>query len=159
MLKIEVSDSGLVNKIRGLGERLRDLRPVWGDVHTIFIEFMKQHFKTEGAYVGQPWVPLNPRYAAWKARMYPGQPILRLTDRLFESLTEAQDSEHVFNTGPTFAEIGTRNPVAWYHQSGTRRGLPKRTVIPRWTKREGTRIVDAILAFILRSLRGGSRNK
>lgn len=160
MLKIEVSDSGLVTKIRGLGERLRDLRPVWGDVHAIFIEFMKQHFKTEGAYVGRPWVPLNPRYAAWKARHYPGQPMLRLTDRLYISLTEAGDAEHVFNTGPTFAEMGTRNPKGWWHQGEHRApGVPKRTVIPRWTKREGTQIVDAILAFILRSLRGGSRNK
>lgn len=157
MLKIEVSDSGMLFKIRGLGERLRDLRPVWGNVHKIYLQFIKLHFKTQGAYVGRPWVPLNPRYAAWKQRHYGNKPMLRLTDRMYESVTDPKSPEHIYITGPTFVEIGTRNPIAWYHQLGTRQGLPKRPVLPRLTKAEGTRIVDAILAYILRSLRGGRR--
>jgi hypothetical protein len=44
---------------------------------------------------GRPWAQLNPRYAAWKAKKYPGQPILRATGTML-------DSAYIFTQGNRF---------------------------------------------------------
>jgi hypothetical protein len=44
---------------------------------------------------GRPWAKLNPRYAAWKAKKYPGQPILRATGTML-------DSAYIFTQGNRF---------------------------------------------------------
>jgi hypothetical protein len=44
---------------------------------------------------GRPWAKLNPRYAAWKAQKYPGQPILRATGTML-------DSAYIFTRGNRF---------------------------------------------------------
>lgn len=157
MFKLDYDATGLNAKIKAMSLRQWDLRPIWGDVHRVFTQFIKQHFASQGGYVGEPWVPLNPGYAAWKARNYGDKPMLRLTDRLYESLVDPKSPEHVYNVGPSFVEMGTSDPIGWYHQKGTKRGLPVRKVIPKFTREEGERIVDILLAFVLRLLRGGSK--
>jgi hypothetical protein len=44
---------------------------------------------------GRPWARLNPRYAAWKAQHYPGQPILRATGTML-------DASYIFTRGDEF---------------------------------------------------------
>ena len=43
----------------------------------------------------RPWQNLSPRYAAWKSREYPGQPILRATGLM-------QDAAYIFTKGNQF---------------------------------------------------------
>lgn len=143
----------------GLDAALSDLRPAWEAVRTIFFTMEQAQFRSEGAYAGDGWAPLSPRYAAWKAThaaLGPGGgTILRLRDRLYGSLTEKGHADGIYRPERSAVELGTRVPYAVYHQSPLPRKtkLPRRIVIPQPTRAEGERMVDAILAYCLRTMR------
>ncbi len=155
MINVTIDQRDLEVTVRGLQDGLADLQPVWrGPAHDIFLRIMRAHFASGGQRSGETWVALSPDYAAWKERHYPGQPIMRLTDRLYGSLTEKTDQDHVFRSGPSFAEYGTRVRYARAHQYGYRpRNLPVRKVIPRLTSEDGEALVDAILAYLFQKMR------
>ena len=58
----------------------------------------------------RPWQRLTPRYAAWKERNFPGQPILRRTGLM-------QDAAYIFTRGNVFFVRST--DYAAYNQFGT----------------------------------------
>jgi phage gpG-like protein len=156
MIQMQWDMTRLEYRLGGLFSALRDLRPVWADVHTIFLQFMKAVFDREGKYGGAAWEPLNPRYAAWKRRHYGEQPILQLTGALYRSLTDEQDPAHVYRTGPAFMETGSSLRYARAHQWGYPPGhLPARPIIREFTKAEGARVADAVLAHLLRGAQRG----
>lgn len=147
-LSFEIKNPGVLPAIEA---GLADLTPVWqGPVRQIFFTMMREQFKDEGAYTsGEKWVPLNPAYAAWKAKKYGEKPILQREGYLIDSLTKPGEWS-VFHSGPSFAEYGTRIIYAATHEYGDpSRNIPKRQVIPTPSKAEGSRIADAILAFLL----------
>lgn len=156
MITVQFDAKRLEMRLGGLYGRLRDLRPVWGDIHEIFLAFMKRVFDAEGkvAKGGSVWVPLNPRYAAWKQRHYGDLPILHLTGALRRSFTEAGDAAHVYRTGPGFMETGSSVKYARAHQWGfPPKKLPARPILRAFTKAEGARAADAVLAHLLKSMR------
>lgn len=156
--KISIDADDLKITLNGITEALGDLRPAWKDVHNIFTEFEKKVFETEGGYASNDWVPLNPSYAAYKQREYGAKTIMRRSDRLFKSLTSPSHSEHYYQSGPSFVEIGTRTLYARAHQFGYEKmGLPARPLIPKITREEGERIVDAIMIHLFKSARSGLR--
>lgn len=65
---------------------------------------IRDQFAAEGS---PAWEPLSPRYAARKARTYPGMPILQATRRLMLSLTDADAPDAVFDVSPTRLILGT----------------------------------------------------
>lgn len=71
---------------------LKDWRPAWRDVIKLFRKHEQRHLETEGMATGSRFEPLNERpvyeksYAAWKARHYPGLPILQRERVLFRAL-------------------------------------------------------------------------
>ncbi len=85
-----------------------------------YLETVQQNFVTEGELVGG-WPDLNPAYAAWKARHFPGRKILELTRRLRNSLmpgaagTSGGGSDTVLQVGPRELVVGTRVPYARWH--------------------------------------------
>jgi len=156
MLNIQIETSELETTLHGVSAALGDLSPVWRDVQDIFVAMMAQQFATEGGAGGTRWEPLSPTYAARKQREVGSLPILQYSGRLQRSLTSKRDAEHIFNHGPSWAEYGTSVPYARAHHYGyPPRNLPARPVIPTWSQDEGERIVDALLAHILRSARRG----
>lgn len=155
-ISLEMDTKVLQYRLKGLKAGLADLSPVWrGPVYRIFQDFIKVHFDSGGSYSGDQWAPLSPRYAAWKEKHYPGKGILRREDDLFKSLQDGPDK--VLRVTPDSAEMGTSVPYAVYHQAKDRgkAPFPRREVIPPLTRQEGTRIVDAILAFLFKSMRTG----
>lgn len=64
-----------------------------------------------------PWPELSPAYAAWKEANWPGRPIMRRSDELYDSLTN-QTSNTIWHVGPRSIEFGTRVPHFIYHQEG-----------------------------------------
>src|SRR4029079_15661472 len=62
-----------------------------------------------------PWPDLSDAYKDWKGQNYPGQPIMRRSDELYESLTN-QTSNTIWHVGPRSIEFGTRVPHFIYHQ-------------------------------------------
>lgn len=156
--KISIDATDLKITLNGLTEALDDLRPAWNDIHNIFLEFERKVFETEGGYAGAGWVPLNPSYAAYKERTYGSSTIMRRSNRLFKSLTATNHPEHLYLTGPSFVEMGTRTLYARAHQFGYERmGLPARPLIPKVTREEGERIVDAIMIHLFKAARGALR--
>lgn len=112
--------------------RVADLRPAWAELHRDWRAHEQMLFHTQGRSVGSPWPMLSLRYAAWKAKFFPGKTILRRTDRLFCSLTAAQHPEQLLVARRHSLEMGTKVPYAVYHQGTGRlagRGQPTRPVV------------------------------
>jgi phage gpG-like protein len=91
----------------------------------LFYMRTKQDFILEGGASGASWAPLSPRYAAWKASMFPGKGILVRSGALKASLSGPTAPLAVFRPGTSSLEIGTAVPHAIYHQMGTSR-MPQR---------------------------------
>jgi hypothetical protein len=64
--------------------RLRNMQVPLERIRDDFYAMERAWFETEG---GSQWQALSPRYAAWKAKHYPGKTILRRDDRLFNVVT------------------------------------------------------------------------
>jgi hypothetical protein len=73
---------------------VKNWKAAWKDVVTLFRRHEKHHFETEGMSTGARFAALNDRptfeksYAGWKARHYPGLPILQRERVLFRALVE-----------------------------------------------------------------------
>jgi phage gpG-like protein len=104
-----------------------DLSPLFEKMGEDIRDIEKEQFDAEG----YGWQELSPAYARWKEIHYPGQPILRRTNRLYESMTSKSGADNVSNVQPTFAEFGAAAPSGMYgrfHQLGTV-NMPQRKVV------------------------------
>lgn len=100
-----------------------------------------KQFNSEGSYSGDRWQALSPAYAAWKAKRYPGKPILQRTGDMMAGFTQRPFAVEVIEND--FMVIGSADPKAKFHQHGGGR-LPQRKIVTR------TRPADAkVFAKIL----------
>src|SRR5688572_696289 len=66
---------------------VRDLRPFWKS-DELRPRLLGGALDQDGRdRFGRPFEPLNPVYAAWKAKHFPGKPVLERTGRLRDSLS------------------------------------------------------------------------
>lgn len=121
-------DVQLARSISRFSENVKDLRPAFWNITKLFWNIEKQQFDTEGGHGSGGWQALSPKYEEWKARNYPGKPILQRSGRLMQSLT-GQTGDTVKQMEPLLLRLGTSVEYAIYHQQGTSRGLPKRKPI------------------------------
>lgn len=135
------------------------MRPAWEVLTSRFAALEARQFASEGR-AGSPagWAPLSPRYAAWKARHYPGKTILRRTDELYNSLTQRPLDIEVLE--PSFMLIGSSVPYGRFHQQGD--GLPRRRPVefPELERRQWVKVVQRYLvtgAVPMVGPRGGLR--
>jgi len=73
----------------------------------------------QGPFAGH-WAALSEQYAKWKAKKYPGKPLLRRTDSLFEALTSSTSplaSREWSASEFAFGTVGLE--YADHHQVGT----------------------------------------
>jgi len=125
-LKFEVLGETQFNRaIEGL-KYVTDLTKSFEGIAEDFWSTERSQFREEGEFEGNiQWDPLSGAYARWKSWAYPTKTILRLTDRMFKSLTQkgAPDSIFVIEgsviVGRKTMMIGTSVPYAIYHQLGT----------------------------------------
>lgn len=120
MLKITATVEGEQQIVRSLDRftaGVSDLRPAFEDIGIDVREILVEHFAQEG----NGWAPLTPAYAAKKRRLYGDKPILRATDRMFESLTSRDAAGNITEIGEMAAAYGTNVFYARYHQTGTSR--------------------------------------
>ena len=107
-------------------ESISDWTETFKKAGDIFYRVEKEQFDSQGRYSGG-WVALSPKYAAWKAKHWPGRSILERTGVLRTSLLHKSSPYSIYKLSPTRLEIGTNVPYAIYHQStGKRRKLPRR---------------------------------
>lgn len=110
-------------------ELVGDFSEAWPAVTRLVRRHHGRTFDSEGAATGpkRRWVPLSPRYAAIKARDFPGRPLLVRTTALRRALVEGGPGSRVRETKDS-VEIGVTGDVgkiAGYHQKGTPR-MPAR---------------------------------
>ncbi len=119
-------DTGLTALARGIS----DWSPAWPLVADLVRGIAREQFESAGARgASGPWPVLADDYAKAKAKRYPGQPILRATNRLYNSLTDPLGENSVFDPQPKKLTLGTRVEYAIYHQSsGPRARLPRRPI-------------------------------
>lgn len=122
-----------------------------------FLRATVEQFESIGARGGQRWQPLSERYAKWKAKKYPGKPILVRTERLKRSLSLGGSApDQVAEFQPLYAVFGTSVPYARHHQYGTSRMVQRPILQP--TQRDVDRMVSRMYRFIERGARDAGLN-
>ncbi|ASX98685.1 minor tail protein [Arthrobacter phage Colucci] len=107
-------------------ENFQEAEPVFEAIADYQKEIWRRQFAQEGAYTGTTWAALSPPYAKWKARHFPGKPILQLSGDLMESLTERPFG--VDEITHNQAVIGTAVSYSGWHQHGTET-MPARPIV------------------------------
>lgn len=127
MLTVKVSCDAekTLKYLDGMVERSRDFSPIFRWAKKELEKANAANFAANGLPVGG-WSPLKPRYAAWKARNFPGAPTLVQSGRLFRSLTNLRTPPSVI--GQTSATFGTDVEYAKFHQYGTSK-MAKRQIV------------------------------
>jgi hypothetical protein len=125
MLSLRVSLPGQQPLSVGLN-RLRatitDWTPYWTNYFVPAWYALEQaQYASEGASGGSGWPALTARYAAWKQKHYPGQPIGVLTGAARTALTDPTGAGAVLLPGQTSFTVGTDLPYPIYLQLGTRK--------------------------------------
>ncbi len=114
---------GIIQTSRFIGrvatEIVGDLRPYWRSYFApTFYGDLQKNWASEGGLVGG-WAALEPTYAAWKARNFPGRGILVLKKTLRVSLTWANGRPRaggIWRSKKDHVLIGTSVPHGQWHQ-------------------------------------------
>jgi len=149
MLELRWSIEGredLVRRLRGISDKLQDWRPAFEETaHDLKEIFANDVFDTEGRAIGQPWAPLSPAYAAYKAQKYPGKGILEASGKMrksFQTLVKP-DMAAIWNTAAYFK----------YHQSNQPRfHLPRRAMMAL-AEQQKQLIVKIFHTYFLRKIK------
>jgi len=100
-----------------IDEAISDLRFAWPNVAREFYAIMGEQFESEGAQgASGKWKALTPAYKKWKEIHYPGEPILRLTHALVNSLTDFEAPDAIYDPQPLELTIGSKVPYGRKHQ-------------------------------------------
>lgn len=142
-LRIRLSiegDTQLDRTLARFAEGLDNASALWDALADRFASINRRQFDSEGAYGSGGWQALSPRYAAWKARAYPGKPILQREGDLVESLTRRPLGIEVIT--PRSMTLGSGVPHHRYHQLGD--GVPQRRAVelPESERRHWVRLVQ-----------------
>lgn len=125
-------------------DNVTDAVPLWDKLADRFASVERRQFDSEGAYGSGGWPALSPAYAAWKARAYPGKPILRRTDELYNSLTRRPFGVEVIEPG--FMVVGSGIDYGRFHQAGAP-PLPQRRPVelPESERRHWVRLIQRFI--------------
>lgn len=124
-IRLEVfGEEVIARRLSRFGENVSDFKPLFENIMTLLEGISAETFATQDSGA---WPALSPKYAEWKNANYPGKPLMRLTDRLYQSLT-TKGSGSVRQIQQTSMRFGTTVPYAAMHQSGGGT-LPRRRVV------------------------------
>lgn len=125
-IHISVDDGGLQEKLLGMSARAKNYYVPLRASGERVKEMARANFVSEGGASGG-WAPLQPEYAAWKARNYGPLPILVRTGALAESIVGARGVPVEVDSH----KMDVRLPeikYAKFHQYGTRE-MPARPLV------------------------------
>lgn len=115
----------------------------------------KAQFSGEGIGPSGSWAQLSPKYAEWKAKRFPGAPLLQRTRALFSGLTDSSASHAKRVVSDTAMSYGTSGlEYAELHQMGTRR-MPARPPVDLGDD-FGPKLQRAVTAGVREAVRSGS---
>jgi hypothetical protein len=120
----------LVLAFDSLLSRLSDLRPAWPAVAKAVRDRTREKFADEGP----GWDDLSERYAARKAKEFPGAKKLHATGAMEASLTEEGAEGSIYDPRPESLDLGSQFARALAHQTGVpERNLPQRMIYDELT--------------------------
>lgn len=122
-----------------------DARPAFDAIADRFAHVERRQFATEGKANSGGWAALSPTYGAWKARHYPGQPILQRDGHLVRSLTRRPLGVERIEAHEAW--LGSDIAYGAFHQRGGRH-LPRRRPI-ELTEAERRTWVKILQRFIV----------
>lgn len=133
MIEMRVRVFGARETVFKLTKLSQSLGSVWGDYWNKIEEFLtqrvEQSFATQGAASGAgPWVPLSPKYAAWKQQHFPGRGILVATGEMKSSIVDAGHPLALRRRRLNTFIFGSRDPKVQRHHEGTE-FLPARPIL------------------------------
>lgn len=121
---IDFDNADAVAAINRAVAACRDPQRVLGNIGEALVSSTKDRFAAETDPSGVPWDALSPRYMKAKAHKYPGQPILRRENKLYESIVAQVDDDTLL--------VGTNATSRGYPYSQAMQfGAPARNVPPR----------------------------
>ena len=124
-MKLAVETVGfeeLDERLFGVEHRAEHAAPLFDKLASDFYDRERELFATDG---NGDWEPLSKPYAAWKARHYPGLPVLvGPTGQLRDSLTSEAGRYSVRQVDDQSLTIGTADPVAHLQRRKGRNPVP-----------------------------------
>lgn len=125
-------------------ENITDATEVWENLAARFARMERRQFDSEGAYGSGGWAALSPAYAAWKARAYPGKPILERTGDLKDSLTQRPFGVEVIEARAM--AVGSGIDYGRFHQAGTST-MPRRRPVefPESERRTWVKLIQKFI--------------
>lgn len=133
MVILSIETVGTEKFIRGFNRynaQMKDLREPLNAIADDFYKVEARNFR--GGGVPEKFQPLSPRYAARKAKIAPGRPIMVLHGNLRNALTgtggEPGKAVPIRDIKKQSGEFGVRSPYANRHQEGTF-GMPQRKIV------------------------------
>lgn len=142
---VQVEFGQALHMLEGMRVRARDVSPAWREWGDDIAAEVRENFASEGGRFGHAWAALTPRYARWKELHYPGQTILRLTDKLFNQITHRpMGVERIDHNSAVF---GTNVRYGQWLMHGTHKMVARPFLIMTETLRSkaSERILDHIL--------------
>lgn len=135
IVQVEVfGDKHLMSMMEAWAYRAGHALPAYEAMHQYAMELEKELFETQGA---------SGEHGAWEGHkegsrsQKEGHEVLRRTDALFNSLTNADDTNHRFIVTPSGWAMGTALDYAEFIQRGTRH-MPRRRIFDfTWEQRQG----------------------
>lgn len=98
-------------------------KPIDTNVNTI-IGGINAQFLTQGNFFHYPWPDLKPEYGKWKAKKFPGQSMLRRSNKLFKAaINDGSDGtvQTLTYTSIAYGINSDKIKYAKYHQIGTKK--------------------------------------
>ena len=121
-MKIDIKitgDKDVQTKLKRLGSSITYMRDAMENIGDDAAKYYSSKaFDSRGGVFGARWIPLNAKYAARKAKRYPGRPPLVATGDMRDSFTYVASSNQVI--------VSNSAPYYKYHQSTL-----GRTIMPR----------------------------
>jgi hypothetical protein len=146
-VSIEVfGEKAVERKLLRYGEAA-DMRFFAPEIRQYLFQTEREQFDSEGVSGSGGWAPLKPRTIARKAALGLDSRILRETQALFRSVTEASSPDAVYHADADSMVFGTSDRKAIFHQKGTDR-MPRRKVVDL-TERNRRAVVKIVQAGIM----------
>ena len=121
-IRVSIDTKELRKNLDTFSKKLDDLSPFWESFTPVVQNLFRDVFINEGNVPGfSKWAALSPLYSAWKSANYPGQTILRLTDRLYNETV----NNPIVTISPNEMTYGTNVPYAQYLEEGTSKMPPR----------------------------------
>lgn len=142
-----IGQAGAQRALDELGRNLSDLSPAWRAMLADWKSSQKKLFDSEGSSAGVRWAPLSPRYAAWKAKRFPGRGMLQMSGGL-EAAAEGRGSGFTQQIAPLTLRFAITHRLAAIHQ-----GARARRQVTAFSKNDERRWHRILVEFVDRAVR------